>query len=123
MVHPAGGLVYPSPVSRDEMRDVDDRKRRDRLVERLGRERQRLGRERLGREGSTDWWPWWRLLDEYKGGDWSSRVLDLQEECKRSTENGEHGLSAYFVEEFVSIAKWAMPIIDEVEGHATRGGA
>lgn len=103
------GAGVASPISRDKMRP-DDRERRDLLA------------EKLAGKGRTAYWPWWELLDKGKE-DWSSRILDLQEESERSTENGEHGLTAYFVGKFVSIAKRAMPIIDEVEGRATRGGA
>ena len=102
------GVVSPIPLS--EMRDDDDRKRRECLDKRFGKERR------------TDWWPWWELLDERKG-DWNSRILDLHDECKRGAENDKHGLTAYFVEKFVSIAKRAVPTIDEVEGRTTRGGA
>lgn len=104
---PSGwGVGVASPISVENMHD-GDRKRRDCLVEKF--------KQKFDSARNTEAWPWWRPLDEHKG-DWSSLILELEEECKRDVEVDKQGVTAYFVGEFLSIARRAMPIIDEVEG-------
>lgn len=111
---PSGwGVGVRSPISRDDMEE-DDKKRRDHLVEAL--------HEKFDKVRSFDWWPWWILLDAHKG-DWDSRALELDEEYRLGAGGGEQGITRYFVDEFLVVARRAIPIIDKVEGTELHGGA
>ena len=104
---PSGwGVGIASPISRDDMED-DEKNRRGRLVETF--------QKKFDRDRSTDWWPWWIPLDAHRG-DWESRVLELEEECRTGTSGGEQGITSYFVDEFLDVARWAVPVIDDIEG-------
>ncbi len=100
---PSGwGVGVASPISRNDMAN-DDKNRRDRLIEKFKAE--------FNKDRSTDWWPWWVPLDAHKG-DWDSRALELEAECR----TGAGGITSYFVDQFLDVARWAIPIIDEIEG-------
>ena len=88
--------------------DNDDKHRRDRLVETF--------QKKFDKDRSTDWWPWWVPLDAHKG-DWDSRALELEKECR----TGAGGITSYFVDQFLDVARWAIPIIDAIEGTGARG--
>ena len=60
----------------------------------------------------TDYCPWWMWVDD-KYRDWDSRIPDIYWELQEE-KGGE--IMRYFVEEFVGIAKIAIPIITRIEG-------
>ena len=87
--------------------DNDDQNRRDRLAEKF--------QTKFNKDRSYDWWPWWVPLDAHKG-DWDSRALELEEECR----TGAGSITSYFVDQFLDVARWAIPIIDEIDGTGAR---
>lgn len=105
----AWGVGVMSPISRKDM-DDDEKNRRDRLVETF--------QEKFDKDRSYDWWPWWVPLDAHKG-DWDSRALELEDECRAGS--GKQGITKYFVDEFLDVARWAIPIIDKIEAISPHG--
>ena len=98
-----------SPIVRDRMEDKD-KKKHDVLIEEL--------RKGLGREKSSDWWPWWKYLEGYER-DWDSLVPDLWAECGESSETKGGEISTYIVSEFINLARRAIPIISDVEANSS----
>lgn len=65
---------------------------------------------------SMNWWPWCKRVDR-KYRNWESLVPDLYKENQAHKEGKKDGpITSYFVEEFIKIAKVAVPIIDDIEG-------
>ena len=91
------GVVSPPPSSVSR----DDRERRDRLQEELGK---------LGKKQST-LWPCWERVDE-KYRDWNSLIPRMDDELQ----NGGGEITDYFVGKFKEIADKAIPIIDRIDG-------
>ena len=95
-----------SPVRKSKMSE-DGLKRRKRIEERL---------RRIG-ESKNIWpdhgsWPWYVCVGEqYKN--WDLLIPDLHRELQQN--GGE--ITDYFVNKFVEIAKFAVPILDDVEGN------
>ena len=55
-------------------------------------------------------------MDAHKG-DWDSRALELEEEFR----TGAGVITSYFVDQFLDVARSAIPIIDEIEGTGAHG--
>ena len=95
-----------SPVSKSEM-SADDLTRRERIEERLNDEMKIS-------EPDDEWWPWFEYVDE-RYRNWDLLIPDLHRELQQK--NGGK-ITEYFVDKFVEIAEFAVPIINEVEGNS-----
>ena len=83
---------------------ADDLTRRKRIEERLNDERKIFK--------PHDEWPWFEYVDE-RYRNWDLLIPDLHRELQQN--GGE--ITDYFVNKFVEIAKFAVPILDDVEGN------
>lgn len=91
------GVVSPPPSSVSK----DDRERRNRLQEELGKLRKK----------QSPLWPSWEWVDE-KYRDWNPLIPQMVEELREG--GGE--ITNYFVGKFKEIADQAIPIIDRIDG-------
>ena len=95
-----------SPVPKSKMSE-DGSKRWERIEERL----RLIGESKSIRPGGGRW-PWYVCVGEqYKN--WDLLILDLHRELQQN--GGE--ITDYFVNKFVEIAKFAVPILNDVEGN------
>ena len=79
------------------------------LIVELQKELQKfLGKSRSDKEWQ---WPWWKFVDD-KYRNWDVLIPALDRECNGKGEEVKN----YFVKEFATIAKVAIPIIDRYEG-------
>ena len=92
-----------SPVSKSKM-PADDLTRRKRIEERLNDE--------MKISEPDEWWPWLEFVDE-RYRNWDLLIPDLHRELQQN--GGE--ITDYFVDKFVEIAEFAVPILDDVEGN------
>ena len=70
--------------------------------------------KRFGDRGNppTEYYSWWKRVDEeYRH--WDSLIPEIHQELQKE---GGGEIMRYFVEEFVRIAKGAIPIINRIEG-------
>ena len=96
--------VYSPLLPKDMTRD-EDRSRRKQLET-------DLDRDLNGGNKITDYCPWWMWVDD-KYRDWDLHIPAIYQEWQEE-KGGE--IMRYFVEEFVKIAKVAIPVIDRIEG-------
>ena len=101
------GVGVVSPISREDMQD-DDGRRRDALDKAIRSKSPDKGRR-------TFQWPLWIPLDG-RHDDWNSLVPELEKECRREDNVRNRPIRDYFVGELLTIAEWAIPVINEVEG-------
>ncbi len=97
-----------SPLPKTKMTG-DDLRRRERIDERLA------GVSKNGM--SSSWWPWYEfVVDEYRN--WDLLIPDLRRESQQDGGGKITGgkITDYFVNKFVEIAKFARPILDDIEG-------
>ena len=100
-------ICVGSPLPFKDMELERDRSRRKQLETGLGD----ALKDHRGNK-VTDYCPWWMWVDD-KYRRWDSLIPDIY----RESQEGKGGeIMRYFVEEFVKIAKAAIPVIDRIEG-------
>ena len=87
------------------------------LLKDMGEEGRSLHEElakRFGDRGNppTEYYSWWKWVDE-ECRHWDSLIPEIHQELQKE---GGGEIMRYFVEEFVRIAKGAIPIINRIEG-------
>ena len=92
-----------SPVVKEEMTPREKKRRRRLEVE--------LESALCSTIEENTWWPWRSEVDEY--GNWDSLVLAA---LHKENQNNGGPITSHFVDEFIRIAKKAVPTIDDIEG-------
>ena len=92
-----------SPVPRSHMSSKEDLTRRELIEKRL---KEKIQDDYL----DNDYWPWYEPVEQYRN--WDLLIPNLHRELQKN--GGE--ITDYFVNKFKEIAKFAKPILDDVEG-------
>ena len=93
-----------SPLPKSKMSDDDRERRRIPIEDRLDRKSKKKTHR------PDEWWPWYEYVDKYRH--WDSLVPAMHRELQQ--DGGE--ITDYFVGKFQEIAKFAIPVLDDIEG-------